>query len=314
MGAENVRIITEFGIFITTSPWRSLFDPVDNAVMDTYDVLFISFLFLVVYLSFKFKVGVFVQRLFPGGNETSTTQYLNAYDPYTDSVSPTTSEVEKELGWGEYYKLKVPIKEMNEYENARDNCPDPDLVRQILFRKAVALIPIFRRIETDYPDFEGCKKRGIIQEKHWLEIKAAREWMNEEFMDLKQEAERLLPGSGDYIIPQAVRASDEMMKNRRKQEIQKDVEAARAAQEVEDRKLRKQKRAKEKHNMEIKRQQKLKKENEEAKKQSKLIEELLQEEEAERLKASKTNQSPVKNRKKKPKKKSGTGFKKGFLN
>ena len=254
-----------------------------------------------------------MQRLFPGGNETSTTQYLSAYDPYTDTVSPTTSEVEKELGWGEYYKLKVPIKEMNEYENARDSCPDPDLVRQLLFRRAVALIPIFRRIETDYPDFEGCKKRGIIQEKHWLEIKAARNWMNEEFMDLKKEAERLQPGSGDYIIPQAVRASDEMIANRRKQEIRKEVEAARAAQEAEDKKLRKQKRVQEKHKLEIEKQKKLKKKNEEAKKQSKLIDELLKEEEEERRKASKNSKSSVKSPKKKSKK-SSTGFKKGFLN
>ena len=180
-----------------------------------------------------------------------------------------------------------------------------------MFRKAVALIPIFRRIETDYPDFEGCKKRGIIQEKHWLEIKAAREWMNEEFMDLKQEAERLLPGSGDYIIPQAVRASDEMMKNRRKQEIQKNVEAARAAQEVEDRKLRKQKRAKEKQKKKSK-GKKLKKKNEEAKKQSKLIEELLKEEEVERLNKSKTNKSPVKSRKKTSKKNQAWALKRDF--
>ena len=174
--------------------------------MDIYDVLFISFLFFIVYLSFKFKVGVYVQRLFPGGNETSTTQYLNAYDPFNDSVvSPDTMEIEKQLGWGDYYKLKVPIKEMNEYENARENCKDKEVVKQLLFRRAVALIPIFRRIETEYPDFEGCKKSGIIQEKHWKEIRAARTWMNEEFMDLRQEAERLQPGSGEYIIPQAAK-------------------------------------------------------------------------------------------------------------
>ena len=78
--------------------------------MDIYDVLFISFLFLIVYLSFKFKVGAYIQRLFPGGNETSTTQFLNAYDPFTDTVSPTTTDVEKKLGWGEYYKLKVEYR------------------------------------------------------------------------------------------------------------------------------------------------------------------------------------------------------------
>ena len=54
MGAKTVRIIAGLDIVISTSPWRSLFDPVDNVVMDIYDVLFISFLFLVVYLSFKF--------------------------------------------------------------------------------------------------------------------------------------------------------------------------------------------------------------------------------------------------------------------
>lgn len=285
--------------------------------MDIYDVLFISFLFLIVYLSFKYKVGAYIQRLFPGGNETSTTQYLNAYDPFNDSVaSPDTMEVEKQLGWGDYYKLKVPIKEMNEYENARENCPDQEVVRQLLFRRAVALIPIFRRIETEYPDFEGCKKSGIIQEKHWKEIRAARTWMNEEFMDLKKEAERLQPGSGEYIIPQAVRASDDMMKNRRKKEIKKEVEIARAKQEQEERKLRRKKLAEEKHRREIERQQQAKKNHEAIMKQSKLIEELLREEEEERCKeATKgTKASKAKKVKSPVKKSKKNGFKKGFLN
>ena len=39
--------------------------------------------------------------------------------------------------------------------------------------------------KDEYPDFEGCKKRGIVQEKHWKEVKAAREWMNEEFKHVK---------------------------------------------------------------------------------------------------------------------------------
>ena len=81
--------------------------------MDIYDILFISFLFVIVYLSFKYKVGIYVQKMFPGGNETSTTEYLSAYDPFTDTVSESTTEVEKQLGWGDYYKLKVPIRACN---------------------------------------------------------------------------------------------------------------------------------------------------------------------------------------------------------
>jgi len=286
--------------------------------MDIYDILFISFLFVIVYLSFKYKVGIYVQKMFPGGNETSTTEYLSAYDPFTDTVSESTTEVEKQLGWGDYYKLKVPIKEIKEYEYARENCPDPKIINQLLFRRAVALIPIFRRIENEYPDFEGCKKRGIVQEKHWKEVKAAREWMNEEFMDLKQEAERLQPGSGEHIIPQAVRASDEMMANRRKKAIQKEVEAARAKQEVEDRKERKRRLAEEKHAKEIERQKEVKRKHDEIKNQSKIIEELLREaEEEEKMLNNNINEKKKKLKKKKSspvKKKKKGGFKKGFLN
>ncbi|CAH0487555.1 unnamed protein product [Peronospora farinosa] len=127
--------------------------------------------------------------------------------------------------------------EIEQYRQGKlDHPEDKDLCFQLLFRRAVADIPLIRKIQSESSGIQRLKKNDILKDSSFLSYKLAEEMINEEINDVRREAEELKPGEGwpDKIFPQAVQfmnqVAEQQMEAQRKaaEEQVKVMQAARA--------------------------------------------------------------------------------------
>ncbi|EEY70657.1 uncharacterized protein PITG_06131 [Phytophthora infestans T30-4] len=127
--------------------------------------------------------------------------------------------------------------EVEEYRKGKEEHPeDTDKCFQLLFRRAVADIPLIRKIQSESSGIQRLKKNDILKDGSFLSYKLAEEMINDEINEVRREAEELKPGEGwpDKIFPQAVQfmnhiAEQQMAAQRKAAEAQmKATQAARA--------------------------------------------------------------------------------------
>ncbi|CAH0474504.1 unnamed protein product [Peronospora belbahrii] len=128
-------------------------------------------------------------------------------------------------------------EEVEQYRQGKAEHPDDkDKCFQLLFRRAVADIPLIRKIQSESSGIQRLKKNDILKDSSFLSYKLAEDMINEEINDVRQESEELMPGEGwpDKIFPQAVQfmnqvAEQQMAAQRKAAEAQvKAMQAARA--------------------------------------------------------------------------------------
>jgi len=98
-------------------------------------------------------------------------------------------------------------EEVEQYRQGKAEHPeDKDQCFQLLFRRAVADIPLIRKIQSEGSGIQRLKKNDILKDSSYLSYKLAEEMINEEINDVRRESEELKPGGGwpDKIFPQAV--------------------------------------------------------------------------------------------------------------
>ncbi|KAI9915147.1 hypothetical protein PsorP6_007188 [Peronosclerospora sorghi] len=132
-------------------------------------------------------------------------------------------------------------EEVEEYRQGKAEHPeDTDKCFQLLFRRAVADIPLIRKIQSESSGIQRLKKNDILKDGSYLSYKLAEEMINDEINDVRRESEELKPGEGwpDKIFPQAVQfmnqlADQQMAAQRKAAEAQiKALQAARAQAEA----------------------------------------------------------------------------------
>ncbi|KAF4320767.1 hypothetical protein BBO99_00003581 [Phytophthora kernoviae] len=128
-------------------------------------------------------------------------------------------------------------EEVEQYRKGKTEHPtETDKCFQLLFRRAVADIPLIRKIQSESSGIQRLKKNDILKDGSYLSYKLAEEMINEEINDVRREAEELKPGEGwpDKIFPQAVQfmnqvAEQQMAAQRKAAEAQmKAMQAAHA--------------------------------------------------------------------------------------
>uniref|UniRef100_K3XA85 Preprotein translocase subunit Sec66 n=1 Tax=Globisporangium ultimum (strain ATCC 200006 / CBS 805.95 / DAOM BR144) TaxID=431595 RepID=K3XA85_GLOUD len=110
------------------------------------------------------------------------------------------------------FDFELP-EEIEMYRKVKEEHPDePDVVFNMLFRRAVADIPLIRKIQSESAGIQRLKKNDILKDGSFLSYKMAEELINEEINDVRREAEELKPGEGwpDKIFPQAVQFMNHM--------------------------------------------------------------------------------------------------------
>ncbi|DAZ96561.1 TPA: hypothetical protein N0F65_011785 [Lagenidium giganteum] len=93
-----------------------------------------------------------------------------------------------------------------------EHTDDVDACFNMLFRRAVADIPLIRKIQSESSGIQRLKKNDILKDGSFMSYKYAEELINEEINDVRREAEELKPGEGwpDKIFPQAVQFLNHM--------------------------------------------------------------------------------------------------------
>jgi hypothetical protein len=128
-------------------------------------------------------------------------------------------------------------EEVEQYRQGKAQHPgEKDKCFQLLFRRAVADIPLIRKIQSESSGIQRLKKNDILKDGSFLSYKLAEEMINDEINEVRREAEELKPGEGwpDKIFPQAVQfmnqiAEQQMAAQRKAAETQmKAMQAARA--------------------------------------------------------------------------------------
>lgn len=93
------------------------------------------------------------------------------------------------------FDFELP-EEVEMYHKVKEEHPDePEVVFNMLFRRAVADIPLIRKIQSESAGIQRLKKNDILKDGSFLSYKFAEEMINEEINDVRREAEELKPGT-----------------------------------------------------------------------------------------------------------------------
>lgn len=126
-------------------------------------------------------------------------------------------------------------EEVDLYRKGKEEHPDDsDKCFQLLFRRAVADIPLIRKIQSESSGIQRLKKNDILKDGSYLSYKLAEELINDEINEIRKEAEELKPGEGwpDKIFPQAVQFMNQLAEQQaalQRKEVEAQVKAMQAA-------------------------------------------------------------------------------------
>ncbi|CEG47683.1 Sec62/63 complex, subunit Sec66 [Plasmopara halstedii] len=126
-------------------------------------------------------------------------------------------------------------EEVELYRKGKEEHPDDlDKCFQLLFRRAVADIPLIRKIQSESSGIQRLKKNDILKDGSYLSYKLAEELINDEINEVRKEAEELKPGEGwpDKIFPQAVQFMNQLAEQQaalQRKEVEAQVKAMQAA-------------------------------------------------------------------------------------
>lgn len=126
-------------------------------------------------------------------------------------------------------------EEVDLYRKGKEEHPDDsDKCFQLLFRRAVADIPLIRKIQSESSGIQRLKKNDILKDGSYLSYKLAEELINDEINEIRKEAEELKPGEGwpDKIFPQAVQFMNQLAEQQaalQRKEVEAQVKAMQSA-------------------------------------------------------------------------------------
>ncbi|ETV87641.1 hypothetical protein H257_01144 [Aphanomyces astaci] len=105
----------------------------------------------------------------------------------------------------EYRALKEKAPEVLTEEDMKTLC-------SALFRRAVADIPLIRRIQTEAQGMHKLKTNDLIKDGSYMSFKLAEEMIGEEIKEVREEAQALQPQDnwGESIFAQAVQFINHM--------------------------------------------------------------------------------------------------------
>ncbi|OQS07699.1 hypothetical protein THRCLA_20084 [Thraustotheca clavata] len=127
--------------------------------------------------------------------------------------------------------------QVEEYRQIREKAPaklgeeDMKIVCSALFRRAVADIPLIRKIQTEAQGMHRLKQNDLIKDGPFMSFKLAEEMIADEIKEVREEAQSLQPQDnwGESIFAQAVQFINHMAEQENLQE-QKKQQAEAAAQ------------------------------------------------------------------------------------
>ncbi|EQC27000.1 hypothetical protein SDRG_15213 [Saprolegnia diclina VS20] len=121
--------------------------------------------------------------------------------------------------------------QVEEYRAIREKAPatlgeeDMKIVCSALFRRAVADIPLIRKIQTEAQGMQRLKQNDLIKDGPFMSFKLAEEMIAEEIKEVREEAQALQPNDnwGESIFAQAVQfinhmAEQEQLAEQKKQQ------------------------------------------------------------------------------------------------
>ena len=126
----------------------------------------------------------------------------------------------------EFRQLKEKVPEQMNEETMKILC-------SALFRRAVADIPLIRKIQTEAQGMHRLKTNDLIKDGSFMSFKMAEEMIGEEIKDVREEANALQPQDnwGDSIFAQAVQFINHMSEQEQLAEQKKLQEQMQAQQE-----------------------------------------------------------------------------------
>jgi Preprotein translocase subunit Sec66 len=84
------------------------------------------------------------------------------------------------------------------------NPSELDTLRKMLMRRAVKAIPILLSLQNEGNSIERLYKRGMLTDDMHFKVKDVKNFVDQEFQDVQNDAEELMEGWGQRIWPEAM--------------------------------------------------------------------------------------------------------------
>lgn len=81
---------------------------------------------------------------------------------------------------------------------------DYEVLKKLLMQRAIQAIPILLSIQTEGSSIERLYKRGMLTDDIYFEVKARKDFVDQEYHDVQVEAEEIDEKWGGHIWPQAM--------------------------------------------------------------------------------------------------------------
>jgi hypothetical protein len=128
--------------------------------------------------------------------------------------------------------------QVDEYRQIKAKAPaklgdeDKKIVCSALFRRAVADIPLIRKIQQEAQGMHRLKTNDLIKDGPYLSFKLAEEMIGEEIKEVQEEAQALQPQDnwGESIFSQAVHFIQHMQEKEEKAEEETQEQAKKQVQ------------------------------------------------------------------------------------
>ncbi|CCI50543.1 hypothetical protein ABG067_006373 [Albugo candida] len=131
------------------------------------------------------------------------------------------------------FDVTIP-EEAELYRKLKEEKPnDTEALFNMLFRRAVALVPLIRKVQSESVGIQRLRRNDILKDGSFINYKWAEELVTDEISEIRVEADFLKPGEGwaDKIFPQAVQFLSHMAEQRQQtapKNVAKDDESSSA--------------------------------------------------------------------------------------
>jgi hypothetical protein len=108
-------------------------------------------------------------------------------------------------------------------EQLQSNKPsEADELKKLLMKRAIKTIPILLQLQNEGTSIERLYKKGMLTDDMHYKMKEIKAFVDQEFQDIKFEADELMEGWGEHIWPQAMQYH---------QTLQKQIDGAKSSDE-----------------------------------------------------------------------------------
>lgn len=140
----------------------------------------------------------------------------------TLSAHSSGSELQVPCARGDFYKAREEL----EARGTEPSQEDLKKLQQLLMKRAIATIPLYYKVHTEYGSTERLYKKGMLTEEVYNQVKALQEFINSEIKTVMEEAEEMLPGWGKAIWPKANEMQMQLEKLKKEREGKQDEDGS----------------------------------------------------------------------------------------